>query len=318
MKKYTIQILIFIIFIAILDFIGYKMVIKNCLSFMPPEAKKTVKFPSWLQNRFRLYDETTIEWFEKNGQYRPPAGKEYKKPAIWLFGCSFIYGRGLQGDAPFEETFGFLLSEYTKRPVYNRAYPSWGIQHMYYQLEKDDIFNQLPEPEYVIYTFISDHARRTQKLVYDPWSDGEYLRYKIKNGKLEKINAVMLPLWKFYPIKLWLAYLEYNIRLAPKYHDKNFDLIKKYLIESDKKLKEKYPNVKFIVLLYNGNDGFDRWFIETERWNELKKEGIIVIDAAKLINDSLQDIKYIDADGYHPNKYAMDIISKKLANEVIK
>ena len=142
--------------------------------------------------------------------------------------------------------------------------------------------------------------------------------YKIKNGKLEKINAVMLPLWKFYPIKLWLAYLEYNIRLAPKYHDKNFDLIKKYLIESDKKLKEKYPNVKFIVLLYNGNDGFDRWFIETERWNELKKEGIIVIDAAKLINDSLQDIKYIDADGYHPNKYAMDIISKKLANEVIK
>ena len=316
-KKIIISIIIFVLLLALLDFIAYRKIIQNQLSFMPKEARATAEFPSWFWKRFQLYDETTMKWFEEKGEYRPAAGMEYKKPAIWLFGCSFVYGIGINWAIPFEETFGYILSNYTKRPVFNRAYPSWGVQHMYYQLEKGDIFNELPKPEYVIFTFIADHARRTQKLVYDPWSDGEYLRYKVKNGRLEKINAVLVPLWKFYPVKLWLTYLEYYIRLNPKNHDKNFDLVKEYLIESNNLLKAKYPDVKFIVLKYDGNDGFDRWFIETDRWKELKKEGITVIDADDLVNANLKDKKYTDPDGYHPNKIAWDLISKKLAKDVL-
>ena len=316
-KKLLVTIIISVLLIQVLDYIGYRIVIEKQLSLVKKEFRSEVKFPSWFLGKFRFYNETTIKWFEENGEFRPAAGIEYKKQPIWLFGCSFVYGVGQRWILPFEETFGYILSEYTKRPVYNRAYPSWGVQHMYYQLDKGKIFEELPKPEYVIFTFINDHARRTQKLIYNSFSDGDYLRYKIKNGKLEKINAVLIPLWKFFPVKLWLVYLEY-IKLDEKYHDKNFDLLKKMFIESRIKLKEKYPDVKFIILKYNGNDGFDRWFIETPRWDELKQEGFIVIDADKLINANLKDPEYIDPDGYHPNKKAWEQISRQLAKQIIK
>lgn len=51
-----------------------------------------------------------------------------------------------------EKTFAAKLSNATKRPVYNRSYHGWGIQHMLYQLEDPKTFEELPEPEYVIFS----------------------------------------------------------------------------------------------------------------------------------------------------------------------
>lgn len=314
MKKFLISLCIFFILLIILDFIGYRLSIRSQLQFIDPKDRATMKFPSFFENRFRMYDDTTIKGFEKYYSFREPSGvEEYKnaKP-IWLFGCSFAYGVNKQGDTPLEDSFGYILSKYTKRPVYNRAFPSWGVQHMYYQLEKGKIFDELPEPEYVIYVYIADHFRRTQKIVYDVWSDGEYLRYKIKDGKLEKINGVLIPLWKFYPVKLWLTHLEYYIRLKPENNDKNFDIIEKLFIESKKLIQQRYPNTKFIILKYDGNDGFDRWSLNTPRWKELSDDGFIVIDADKLINKSLTSPEYLSNDNYHPSAKAWVDISKKL------
>lgn len=316
MKKICVIALISLLLLFCLDYIGYRMVINNSLTFVKEEdrVEAVKKYPSWFENRFRLYDETTIKWFEKQGSFREPVGLDYKKAPVWMFGCSFVYGVGVQGAHQPEDTFGYIYSQTVKRPVYNRAYPSWGVQHMLYQLKKGEIFDELPKPEYVIFNFISDHARRTQKLVYDPWSDGGYLRYKVnKEGKLEEIKPVLPLLWKFYPVKLWLGHLEYNIRLAFDLHDENFDLLKKMFIESRDILNSKYPDTKFVILLYNGNDGFDRWFIETDRWKELEQEGFIVIRADEITGKNLQSEKFLDEDGYHPNPLAWKFVSEELA-----
>jgi len=183
---------------------------------------------------------------------------------------------------------------------------------MLWQLQQKELYNELPEPEYVIFTFISDHCRRLQKIIYDAWY-GAYLRYKIgKDGGLVQVNPVLEPLWKFYFVKLWLTYLEFSIRLKESEHDKNFNLMKKIFIESKKLLEQHYPDVKFIILKYNGNDGFDRWFIETKRWNELKECGFIIIDADGLIGKDLHNTEYLDKDNYHPNKKAWVEISRAL------
>ena len=196
MKKILVSFFIFLALLLCLDYIGYRMIINNYLSFLPQEERlEAVKhYPSWFDNRLRLYDETTMKWFEEHKDthgFREPVGLDYKKAPVWMFGCSFVYGVGHQGGHALEDTFGYIFSQEAKRPVYNRAYPSWGVQHMLYQLKKGEIFNELPEPEYVIFNYISDHARRTQKIVYDAFSDGGYLRYKEnKDGKMVYADEV--------------------------------------------------------------------------------------------------------------------------------
>lgn len=321
--KMAISLIIIVIMIVLFDIVSYKVANQKFLNeFVPKDQWSKYHFPAWRTDRFRMHDQTTLYWFERNGGdkcFRQPFGLEYKKSPIWLFGCSFVHGTSVvNGDHPDEDTFGYILANKTHHPVYTRGYPSWGIQHMYYQLEKGDIFKNLPAPEYVIYVFIADHARRTQKLIYDFWSDGAYLRYEEKNGKLVQIKPILEPLWKLNAVKIYLTDLEYKIRLAPEKHDKNFDLIKKYLISSKEILEQHYPNTKFIVLKYNGCDGFDSWFIETNRWQEIKDSGIIVIDADKELGINLKDKSYLDEDNYHPNSNAWKEISKLLAKKYIK
>ena len=62
--------------------------------------------------------------------------------------------------------------------------------------------------------------------------------FEEKDGKLVKIKPILEPLWKLSAVKIYLTDLEYKIRLAPEKHDKNFDLLKKYLISSKEILQQ--------------------------------------------------------------------------------
>lgn len=326
MKKRTkilISLLVVVLLFVIFDIASYEIANRKFLiDFIPKEQWASYKFPAWWENKFRMHDVTTMYWFERNGAeklFRDPEGLEYKSSPVWIFGCSFVYGTSMiNGNHRNEDTFGHILSHKIHHPVYTRGYPSWGVQHMYYQLEKGDIFNQIPTPEYVIYVFISDHARRMQKLIYDFWSDGAYLRYKEENGKLVQMKPILEPLWKFNAVKIYLTNLEYNVRMDVSNRDKNFDLLKKYLISSNEILQNHNPNVKFIVLKYDGGDGYDSWFLETERWKELENKGIIVVDANKELGVKLEEKEFLDEDNYHPNPHAWTKISDMLAKKYIK
>ena len=88
--------------------------------------------------------------------YRPNVNEDSKLKPILLFGCSFAYGYNI----PFETTFSEELGRYTKRPIYNRALNGASPSLMLYQLSNEEFYKTIPQPEYVIYTYIADQACR--------------------------------------------------------------------------------------------------------------------------------------------------------------
>ena len=51
------------------------------------------------------------------------------------------------------ETISAQFANITKRPTYNRAGNGWGPAQLLYQLRNKKIYEQIIEPEYIIYTF---------------------------------------------------------------------------------------------------------------------------------------------------------------------
>lgn len=235
-------------------------------------------------------------------------GNSRKKP-ILVMGCSFAYGLFLNPD----KTFSSTLSRDTRRIVYNRAVVGWGIQHMLYQLRRDDFYHQVKEPEYLIYVVISDHMRRLRSYVFVPLENEFYLRYEEKSGKLVEIDPKMNILRGFYLIRFLQTIITENVLLCEKNRDKNFDFAKLHFEESRRSLQSKYPNTKFVILKYMEEK--DSWFLNTQRWNELEKEGFIVLDTNELTGKDLSMKEYKLPDN-HPNEKAWEIITPALINKL--
>lgn len=247
----------------------------------------------------------------KTSQFRKPEGVTYKKKPIIIFGCSFAYGSGLSDN----QTFGYKLSHFSKRPVYNRAFSGWGIQHMLYQIRKDSFYKEVREPEYVIYVFIDDHIRRMYLDIFDPSHKSIYLRYKEKKGKLIERKPLFPFLWCFYSVNQYQLVKACKINDKIENEDKNFNFMKKMLLESKREIDKKYPKEKFIIIKYGTHMEEPSWYIKTDRWKELEKEGFIVLDTNELTRKDLSSKKYCLEDN-HPNEKAWDLIVPKLVEKL--
>ncbi len=321
-KKLLIYFLIFIFVIFLADLMCYIGVYIWQVRLTKSNGFENVHFPSYFKNRLVFHDHSTLYFFEKDSRamgFREPCGLRYKGKAIWLFGGSFAYGADmtLSDGVPDDKTFGYFLSEAFKRPVYNRAYEGWGIQHMLYWLKKPETFEQLPEPEYVIFFHTSDNMLKLVNITYDVWNNGAYLRYKLnKDGSLEEIKPVLEPLWNFYFVKAAFAAIEYKVFLSDKNFDKNFDLMKAIFFESKKIVNKKYPNSRFVILKYNEVNGFGEDYYNSPRWDELEKAGIVVVDAGKLINKDLKSEESVCPDKYHPSEKVLKELAAALYAEL--
>lgn len=227
--------------------------------------------------------------------FRKPEGLGYKnKLPIVIFGCSYAYGDILKN----EQTLSYKLSHYTKRPVYNRAFGGWGVHNMLYQLEKNDFYKKVPEPEYAVYVYIDAQLYRMYLHVYYPTDDRLSLRYKLVNGKLVEDNPLFPFLYKFYITK---EIIQIIAREKAKNYNKSFDFMKIHFIQSIKAAKKHWKKTKFIILLY-GTD-------KKDRWKELEKEGYCVVSTNELTNANLLGKKYtISEYDSHPNGEAWNII----------
>ncbi len=306
--------------VALLNIISYNFEANKIRKVAKILHNDKIKPPGYFQHWKRYHDETSLVYYKthvKHNGFRKPVGLMYKKKPIWLFGCSFVYGVDVaKGNPPDSQIFSAVLSEYTKRPVYNRAFPAWGVQHMLYQLQEGEIYKELPAPEFVIFTFIPDHARRLNKITYGFWNDGAYLRYTLKDGKLKEESPILEPLWKMYSVKALLSYLDYYVYGSSKNRDKNFDLIESMFIASRKEIDSHYKNVKFVILKYKGADDFDPWYVDTNRWGELEKQGFIVLRAEELAGNDLLDRKYLAGDEYHPTRQAWEVVVPELSTKL--
>jgi hypothetical protein len=264
-------------------------------------------------------------------QWFRPMSEGQGKP-IALFGCSVAYGFKIEN----EDSFGPKLSEYTGRPVYNRTAIGWGIQHMIYQLENEPLLNEMPEPEYVIYVFIADHARRLDFFVQDFWdipsAQGPYLRYREKDGKLVRhepwygrvlFNSYLVKYFHVVangnnPNTFWNKYRQndgtYHGKYAQKLHESGrMDLLKLHIGTAAEKVREKWPNAKFVVLAYENTF---RWGNAGELAPMFDELGIANFNANALSGINPLDREYMIPDATHPNAAAWDKVVPAFAREL--
>ena len=241
--------------------------------------------------------------------FRPALTKSTNGRPIVIFGCSFAYGDGLNDN----QTINYKLYKLTKRPVYNLAYRGWGAQQMLYQLKGDGLYKKITNPEYFIYVYMFDHRRRLSQPQWYYSSGTPYLRYKIENGNLKEIKPFLYKTWGLYSVRYFQELYEKYVTLKPINEKNNLKLLKAIIEESNTMTKKRYPDSKFIVILYQDNNSISQ--SEKETWKDIAKSGIIVIPAEELLKDNPKSLEYKISDG-HPNEKAWDIITSNLIKKI--
>ena len=248
----------------------------------------------------------------ENGYGRAPEGLNYKGKPLVIFGCSYAYGYQLEPT----QTLSYKLAEKAKLPVYNRAFISWGIQHMLYQSKVEDLYATIPEPEYVMYVYINDHIRRLYLLSFSSWNilEEEFnLRYKDKNDELIEIknqNEILNQIKRLYltnKIQHLLVNKEMNNQ---KNKEKRYDFALKHFVEAKNEMQKHWNKTKFVVLFYNTTE--DDEYLK----NKLKENDFIVLDTKELTNADLATDEFLNQDKLHPNENAWELIAEKLIKEL--
>ena len=251
-----------------------------------------------------------------NREKRKPEGVEINKKPIVLFGCSFTYGSALHDN----QTFSHKLYELTKRPIYNQAIPSLGIQHMYVQLCDENFYKSIPrEPEYIIYTLIDFPVHRLYEYSHFLWDKHLNLRYY--PNKFDK-NQNLLEKKPFLPKYLnglyTLKYLEHlnAVRmLEPDKIKQNEDFMFTLFEQSMKQARKHYPNTKFVLIAFDidAND-LDKY---NDLFSRLKNIGYIVIKNEDIINVDYSDVKYnISKNDCHPSELYWNLFTPKFVEKL--
>ncbi len=240
----------------------------------------------------------------KYNWYRKTENINSEKPSVILFGCSFIWGTGLND----EETFSYQLGKLTGRPIFNRALGGWGVQHMLYQLKQKEFYSQFKNPpEYIIYTFFPGHYIRMKTPVNEVYIPCYLVFYKYKNKKfiLRKntfLNSKII-------ILHFLRNKFQNVFETRKRYKKKVDFeLFNYLLESKKEMEKHWPNTKFVVFLYEQpyNDYIEK---------KLQLNNFIIISNKNFqINPDEQKYRLLDA---HPSALYWKDVTPKIV-EVLK
>lgn len=268
----------------------------------------------------KYYKISEYSFFQKE-KIRPVAGEKYRKRPVIIFGCSHAYGMDLDDD----QTISYKLAHFTKRPVYNKAFLGWGVQHMLYWLQyNQEIYQEIKNPEYIIYVYCPGQIERLYKYQGWPHDSGKYLRYKLdKNNHLKLINVNDYPLyWRLFSVKYIQYYLQ-NIQSQKT--QENIELLKAILKETSNIIKAKYPNTRMVILLYPGdkvcyskNDyPYDNnYYFDKKTRQEIKDLGFEIINSDDFLNGhSSCEPKYKCAIN-HPSEAFWDEIIPKLVKKL--
>lgn len=258
---------------------------------------------------FNLYSvDDSYRYFREMYQDRDYIDLNSKKRPVLIMGGSFGYGFELEN----EQTFQYKLGKLTHRSVYNRAIPSFGLQNSIYMLQNYNFEKEIKNPEYIIYVFIDNHIFRLYRRVHEVTEPILSVNYNLKNGKLVEEKKCKF-IYRF-AICRRISSLR-AICASQLSKDKSFDYLKLHFLKLKEVAKQKYPNTKLVILVYEEN--LEDWSSKTNRWKELEKEGFIVLNSYDLTNLNLSVKKYrLTFDKNHPNELAWNILTPKIAEKL--
>ena len=177
---------------------------------------------------------------EKGLRISPPPRKP-DAPAILFFGGSFTYGEGVNDDETMPYVTGILTDrEYA---IYNFAIHGHGAQHMLAEIEHGIVDSALThKPRFAIYQAIDHHVERLKGLL--PW---------LINGPHYSLNkdGEVVPSSISSPLEARLK----GMKIGDKENEdreRDIQTFAGVLRKSKDLLAEKYPEIEFHVIFYEG------------------------------------------------------------------
>lgn len=297
-------IFLFLLF-TVLEIYSYKQITKSFHPLHPPEEKLQYHLP-------KAYD-----YDEKKSTFQTIYPQNMKRP-ILLFGCSYVENGGV----PVQDELAMKLSKKTSRIIYKRARSDTNSLFMYKQLQDKDFKLEVPDAEYIIYVFLRYHTQRNYRYTRTLFPSPE-IRYKInKNNEFEEIKPFFtLPLYSLFTVK----YIQ-DLMAGKKSNEERKNgnpFLLKILYETNEKLKQYYPESKFIVLEYPDGtyslpsnlqyeDNIEERNLQQDTIKHISEMGIIYINAEELVGHQLRDLEYRHTDLEHPNGKAWEEVSSAL------
>lgn len=171
MKKIIILNLIFLIFV----FFAFDYFI-----FCQARQKYNFKI-SYYENMFKKTEflKENVLFYSSQISYREPENENSPLQSIYITGCSFAYGFGLEKDETLSAKLGHLI----QNPVYNKAYQSWGLNHTVFLAENDILLkNNLKDPLAVLFLYAD--FQNIRMFMPNVFFERDEILYKIKNEKL--------------------------------------------------------------------------------------------------------------------------------------
>lgn len=240
---------------------------------------------------------------DSNGFRRTPNDYDKNKPGIVFMGCSFVFGYRLEDN----QTLPWLVSKITHRRVFNTAYNGNGPQHMLVDFQSEDFWKKIPNTDTFIYVFIPDHLRRLKSPT--SLTDANfYPTYELlPNGKLvadkpskEFINSNSKK-------RIRAKKLAYIQNTGKEFQNpKTRALFLAILNESNKIIKSKRPNAKFIIFDVCSDQKIDQFLIDNK---------FEVVNGYDLLGNYQYNNVYMTING-HPNAEFWKLVSPKLVSKL--
>lgn len=295
MKKFILPVISSIILFLFAEFIFYIIYVsKEYFNIVRPNKDINISLGKYLLESMQGYPLIIHKQSIDEKFFRPVQNVQSKEHPIMIFGCSYAYGFTFKN----EESVSYILSKYSKRPIYNRAQDGWGIQHMLYQIENIDFAEIMKQaggeykpPKYLFYVLMDGgaHFYRMKLSNFPVLSNEYYISYQETNGKLVQRQI---------PFGITIRPLSYTYiynQLITKQVEKDFcnknpDLFNLFILHIktiNDLIKEKFgDDTKFIILTFEDT--------KKQMWQkQVEDMGIDVIDIAQTVNKTdLQNDKY--------------------------
>ncbi len=222
---------------------------------------------------------------------------------IVLCGCSFIWGEALKDD----ETVSYQLADLTGRPVYNRAGRGWGLAQFLYLVSREDFYTTLPEPEYLIYTYIEEHINRLSKFKVTPAAINFQPKYKVSGNKLIQEKP------HFYDTLFAVEDFQYEYYYRYwRYNKISDETLKLYFEQAEEEIHKHWPDTKLVIFVYPGGIWEDENPDGRTLWEDIEREDNYTVIFAKNLTDVDLTSEEYRSDGWHPSASAWRIILPKL------
>lgn len=260
---------------------------------------------------------------DQNGLRYTPSSNEKSNQCMLFFGCSFIFGYGLNDN----ETLPYFVGEKTnhKYKIYNFAYSGYGAHQMLSAIEHGVVDKKISgcKSTIVVYDGMSDHLiRMVGKRIWDI-NDPKYelvnnqavFKGYLSDNKVKRpaiLKDIGLKSQIYIYLNRWAINKEYYLSENEK--RKYVQLYTAILKKSKNLSKQKYNTNRFIILFWNFKDPLI--FKDYNFAKSFKENSLEYYSLEELLSGYNNKYFIKNEMPPHPNKLANEIIADFLIKKL--